>query len=119
MIASTKVSLLYRAGQTRCWAVNEVSIRVGRGEFVMILGPSGSGKSSLLYLLSGLRVPSNGSVSYLGRDYRHMRPAEIAEMRYQHFGFIFQQHFLVPYLTAIENVCMGRDKSLERRAGIL
>lgn len=119
MIVATKVSLLYGSGQAGCWAVKEVTLRVEHGEFVMVLGPSGSGKSSLLYLLSGLRAPTNGDVLYLGRAYSHMGASEMARMRYRHFGFVFQQHFLVPYLTAMENVCMGRDKLLTKRAGLL
>ncbi len=119
MITAESLSLSYSSGQTQCLAVKEVSMKVERGEFVMILGPSGSGKSSLLYLLSGLRSPTSGKVFYLGRDYGCMRPSETARMRYKCFGFIFQQHFLVPYLTATENVCMGREETLKYRACVL
>jgi putative ABC transport system ATP-binding protein len=119
MITAENLSLSYGQGQARCLAVNAVSMKVERGEFVMILGPSGSGKSSLLYLLSGLRSPSSGNVFYLGRDLSCMRASEVARMRYECFGFIFQQHFLVPYLTAVENVCMGRKDALGYRARVL
>ncbi len=119
MITAENLSLSYGQGQAGCLAVNAVSMKVERGEFVMILGPSGSGKSSLLYLLSGLRSPSSGNVFYLGRDLSCMRASEVARMRYKCFGFIFQQHFLVPYLTAVENVCMGRKDALGYRARVL
>ena len=119
MITADNLSLSYGQGQAGCLAVNAVSMKVERGEFVMILGPSGSGKSSLLYLLSGLRSPSSGNVFYLGRDLSCMRASEVASIRYECFGFIFQQHFLVPYLTAVENVCMGRKDTLKYRARAL
>ncbi len=116
MIAGDRISLEYRSGKTQCWAVRDVSIRVVQGEFAIVVGPSGSGKSSLLYLLSGLRNPSSGVVSYSGKSYRGLTAGELSRLRYEAFGFVFQQHFLVPYLTSVENVCLGRRKALRERA---
>ncbi len=90
-------------------AVDGVSLEVRQGERIGILGPSGSGKSSLLYLLAGLKRPTSGEVSYRGLPYGPMNPEEMAELRRRHFGFIFQNHFLIPYLTGIENVMAGGE----------
>src|SRR5207247_9009874 len=71
------------------------------------IGPSGSGKSSLMYLLSGLKRPTRGSVTFEGRDYQGIPPAGLMRLRRQRFGFVFQQHFLINYLSALENVMVG------------
>ena len=74
------------------------------GEFLGILGPSGSGKSSLLYLLSGLKTPSHGRVTVDGRDLASMGDEARSRLRLREFGFVFQQPYLLGYLTAQENV---------------
>lgn len=99
--------------------VKNVSLTLSSGELVMIIGPSGSGKSSLLYLLSGLRNPTTGHVLVLDTSYAEMTDKERANLRYNHYGFVMQQHFLVPYLNCVENVCIGRPKDLKVRAGSL
>src|SRR6185436_5861177 len=85
-------------------AVDGVSLDVGEGEFIGLLGPSGSGKSSLLYLLAGLKAPTGGSASFAGREYGALSRDALAGFRREHFGFVFQNHFLINHLTATENV---------------
>jgi putative ABC transport system ATP-binding protein len=87
--------------------VDDVSISVEDHQFIGILGPSGSGKSSLLYLLSGLREVSEGEVYLDGRAYGKMSDRERVALRRSEFGFVFQQHFLINYLTALENVMVS------------
>ncbi len=87
--------------------MREVSLRVHRGEFVGIEGPSGSGKSSLLYLLSGLKMPTAGTVAYQGRSYAAMSDAERSAIRRTRFGFVFQQPYLLGYLTVLENLLVS------------
>ncbi|MEB3198011.1 MAG: ABC transporter ATP-binding protein [Candidatus Sericytochromatia bacterium] len=87
-------------------AVNGVSLRIDRGEFVAITGPSGSGKSTLLYLLGALDRPTSGSVRIDGADTARMHDPELAALRNRHVGFVFQFHFLLPELTALENVVL-------------
>lgn len=118
MLEARDVSLVYHAGGVRTYAVEGVSLSVSRGEFCGIIGPSGNGKSSLLYLLSGLRAPSGGTVLYEGRDYRTLGARGLADLRRRHFGFVFQQHFLIGYLTVLENVMLagGRDSRRESEA---
>lgn len=107
MISAKTASLLYEDHGKVVRACDEVSISIEEGEFVGILGPSGSGKSSLLYLLTGLKVASQGIVSYNGRDFRTMSESEKSTVRSSDFGFVFQQPYLLGYLTAVENVLLG------------
>ncbi len=116
MLEARDVSLTYTAGGVRTYAVHHVDLRVSRGEFCGIMGPSGNGKSSLLYLLSGLRAPTGGTVLYEGRDYRALGARGLADLRRRHFGFVFQQHFLIGYLTALENVMLAGGPGSKREA---
>lgn len=79
-------------------------MEVQPGEFLGILGPSGSGKSSLLYLLSGLKVPTHGRVLYQDQNLATLGDEGRARLRLREFGFVFQQPYLLGYLTALENV---------------
>ena len=85
LIEARQASLLYQDGEQVVQAVREVSLRVHRGEFIGIEGPSGSGKSSLLYLLSGLKMPTTGTVTYQGRRYTEMSDAERSAIRRTRF----------------------------------
>jgi lipoprotein-releasing system ATP-binding protein len=98
--------------------VRDVSLAVGAGEFVAITGPSGSGKSSLLYLLGLLDRPTSGTLRLLGRDTEAMSEEEKAQIRLASIGFVFQFHFLLPEFTIRENVeiPMRRLARLGRRA---
>lgn len=86
------------------FACRDVDLAVSPGEFLGILGPSGSGKSSLLYLLSGLKVPTHGRVLYADRNLADLGDEGRARLRLREFGFVFQQPYLLGYLTALENV---------------
>jgi putative ABC transport system ATP-binding protein len=122
MLQAEKLTLTYQDGEKTMNAVNDVSIAIQDQQFIGILGPSGSGKSSLLYLLSGLRQPSQGEVYLDGRAYGKMSDRERVALRRSEFGFVFQQHFLINYLTALENVMVGapvQDKAHAGEAEIL
>ncbi len=110
MLKADDLVLDYRSGSSVAHAVNTVSLEVEKGSFIGLIGPSGSGKSSLMYLLSGLKRPTTGNVSFEGEDYRRLSPAGLIRLRRRHFGFVFQQHFLVNYLSAFENVMVGAIK---------
>ena len=84
--------------------VQDVTLSIGEGEFVAITGPSGSGKSSLLYLLGLLDRPSAGTLRISGRDTADLSEAERAQIRLATLGFVFQFHFLLPEFTVRENV---------------
>jgi putative ABC transport system ATP-binding protein len=87
-------------------ALRGVTLDVHAGEFVSIMGPSGCGKSTLLHVLGAVDVPSGGTLQLLGRDARALSDAERTAMRLRHFGFVFQRFFLLPMLTAAENVSL-------------
>lgn len=107
LIQAESASLIYHDHGREVFAVDGVDLEVGAGEFLGILGPSGSGKSSLLYLLSGLKTPTSGRLSYGGRDLASMTDAERSGLRLREFGFVFQQPYLLGYLTALENVLLA------------
>ena len=85
-------------------ALRGVSLAIHPGEYVAIVGPSGCGKSSLLNLLGAIDHPTRGAVLLRGRDVSHMRDREATEFRLRHVGFVFQRFYLMPMLTALENV---------------
>lgn len=119
ILAGERMTLEYGSPAERFVAVKEASLEVPNHAFVAVVGPSGSGKSSLLYLLSGLRRPSRGAVRFRDRDYAALGDGAVTALRRREFGFIFQQHFLVNYLGALENVMVGavrNDVETRRRA---
>lgn len=107
MIHAKDVRLSYDDGGSTVSAVDGVSLEVRPGEFVGLLGPSGSGKSSLLYLMAGLKRPTGGEVLFRGVSLGGLEVDALAELRRKSFGFVFQNHFLVNYLTGEENVLTG------------
>ncbi|MCE5268731.1 MAG: ABC transporter ATP-binding protein [Planctomycetaceae bacterium] len=94
------VSKLYPDGQVH--AVEDVSISIRRGEYVSIMGPSGSGKSSLLNMIGTLDRPTAGEIYFEGQPYSKIR--NLDRVRSQKFGFVFQSFYLLPILTSLENV---------------
>lgn len=85
-------------------AVNRVSVKVRDGEFVSVIGASGSGKSTFLHLCAGLLSPNSGRIVIRGQDITKMSAAELSRFRGAYIGMIFQKHNLIPQLTALENI---------------
>ncbi|MDJ0975549.1 MAG: ATP-binding cassette domain-containing protein [Planctomycetota bacterium] len=102
VLEASDLVLEYRDAARTVRAVDGVSLTVGAGEFVGLVGPSGSGKSSLLFLLAGLRRPQEGRVAVLGEPLP-AEPDRGAAIRRRRIGFLFQEPFLVPYLSVREN----------------
>jgi len=122
MLQGEHLTLTYRDGETTIDAVRDVSVAIEDHQFIGILGPSGSGKSSLLYLLSGLRRATQGETYLDGRAYGKMSERERVALRRSEFGFVFQQHFLINYLTVLENVMVAapvQDKAHAEQAKAL
>ncbi|MCC2651819.1 MAG: transporter ATP-binding protein [Microvirga sp.] len=100
--------------------VRDVSLTVGEQEFIAITGPSGSGKSSLLYLLGLLDRPTSGTLRVAGQDTSSLNDDALARLRLDMLGFVFQFHFLLPEFSVLENVKLpmrkaGRLSSMEMR----
>jgi len=102
LVRLVDVTKVYQGGITG--ALNGVSLSVDRGEFTAIMGPSGSGKSTLLNLIAGLDRPTSGAVSVGGVDLNTLGEAGLARFRRDRVGFVFQFFYLLPNLTALENV---------------
>ena len=96
--------LTYETARSTTFAVREVSMQIGAREFAGIVGPSGSGKSSLLYLMSGLKSATSGEVWFGDFHYSAATPTQKLDFRRRAFGFIFQQPHLIGYLSVLENV---------------
>ena len=94
----------FQRGPTTVRALDGVDLEIAAGEFVALEGPSGSGKTTLLQLLGALDRPSSGDVVFEGRDLVRLPDRELASLRLESFGFVFQQFNLIPTLTALENV---------------
>lgn len=107
MLQANEVSLIYRNGDGVTYAVKRATVTVNKAEFLGLVGPSGSGKSSLLYLLSGLKHANEGDVVFDGNAYQQLSNDKLINLRRTRYGFIFQQHFLINYLTVFENIMVG------------
>ena len=107
--------------------VHDIDLSIGHNEFVGVTGPSGSGKSSLLYLLGLLDLPTTGEVRIRGKATVHMTEEERAYTRLTDLGFVFQFHFLLPEFTALDNIVLpmralgrlSREEMRERAAALL
>jgi len=114
MLRAEELRLTYLDAESVVHAVDGITLEVGEGEFVGILGPSGSGKSSLLYLLAGLKRPTSGQVAFRGASLTDLAQDRLARFRKTHFGFVFQNHFLIHYLSGLENIQTAGNGEGER-----
>jgi putative ABC transport system ATP-binding protein len=97
------VKKTYRTGPIEVPALRGISLRVAPGEFLAIAGPSGSGKTTLLNIIGGLDRADAGEVLVEGKNLQLLSPGELARLRLQRLGFVFQAYNLLPVLTALEN----------------
>ncbi|MBL0331044.1 MAG: ABC transporter ATP-binding protein [Bacteroidetes bacterium] len=91
-------------------ALKNINVQINQGEFVSIVGSSGSGKSTLLYVLSTLDTDYTGHIYFDGDDLSLKTKNELAEIRNEKIGFVFQFHYLLPEFTVLENVCLPANK---------
>ena len=104
LIEFDNVCKYYQMGDTLVKAADHISMQINKGEFVAIVGQSGSGKSTCMNIIGCLDVPTAGTYKLNGRDVGRMSRDELAEIRNELLGFIFQQYNLLPKLSLIENV---------------
>lgn len=106
LIEITGMTKVYGEDEAAVYALAGVDVQVARGEFVAIMGPSGSGKSTLMNILGCLDHPTEGAYLLDGRDVSQMSKNELAEVRNEKLGFIFQSFNLLPRLSALSNVML-------------
>lgn len=105
-IELAKVAKMFHSGGENYEALRDVSLSIESGEFVAVMGPSGSGKSTLLSMIGGLSHATSGTVAIDGIDLGLLGPDKLSDFRREYLGFVFQSFYLVPYLTAAENVML-------------
>jgi putative ABC transport system ATP-binding protein len=109
---------IFNIGTNKVYALNGVSFDIYKGEFIAIVGTSGSGKSTCLNMLAGLEAPSSGIIQIAGKRIDRMNESQLVAFRRQNIGFIFQSYNLIPSMNALENVSMPlmfRGVSSEKR----
>ena len=105
-VSTRNISKVFGDPSKAVVALNNISLDIEKGEFLAIMGPSGSGKSTLLSILGALSPPTHGEVLFQGTSLYSLSPDELADFRSRQLGFVFQQLYLLPYLTAIQNVML-------------
>ncbi|MEW6622501.1 MAG: ABC transporter ATP-binding protein [Bacillota bacterium] len=106
LINAIKILKKYQSGSEQVTALGGIELKVGKGEFLALMGPSGSGKSTLLTILGALNPPTSGSVIIDDIDVYKLSSERRADFRSAYMGFVFQQFHLISYLTAVENVML-------------
>jgi putative ABC transport system ATP-binding protein len=122
IIDAKNITKSYGSGANRFDALKDVSFQVARGESVAIVGKSGSGKSTLMHLIALLDTPDSGTLSVEGSDALRMKQRELNRFRNKQFGFVFQQFFLTPKTSVLDNVVLplkiaGVKRSERKRRG--
>lgn len=88
-------------------ALDKVNVSINQGEWVSLIGPSGAGKTTLLNLIGCLDQPTKGSIILKGENITKLNQSELTKFRRENIGLVFQKHYLIPYLTALENVMLA------------
>lgn len=104
LVELTNVSKSFSKGDETITPLDDVSLKIDEGEFVSLMGPSGTGKSTLLNLVSGIDRPDSGTIMVAGTDVTKLSRSQLADWRAANLGYIFQTHNLIPVLTAYENI---------------
>ena len=104
VVQARGVTKIFKRDAFEVTALDDVSIDIGRGEFLALMGPSGSGKTTLLNMIAAIDRPTSGELLVQGQDIFRFSDAQIARWRNEHIGYVFQTFNLIPVLTAFENV---------------
>lgn len=103
-----KITMIYDMEKIeKVYALGGFDLTLPDKGLIGIIGPSGSGKSTLMYCLSTLKKPTDGSILYNGKELTQLKNSERENIRRNEFGFVFQRHFLVPYMSAVDNVTVA------------
>ncbi|HSV31717.1 MAG TPA: ABC transporter ATP-binding protein [Atribacteraceae bacterium] len=120
MIELINVSKIYGEGKTEFLSLRNINLKIGKGDFISIVGPSGSGKSTLLHILGCLDQPSQGDVLIDGKHVESLSDNELTMIRRKRIGFVFQQYYLNDSMNALQNVLLplelNRDRNKKEKA---
>ena len=105
------VDKIYKTGEVKIKALDNTNFEIEKGELVVIVGPSGAGKTTTLNILGGMDVATNGKVKIANRDITHYNRKQLTEYRRNDIGFVFQFYNLIQNLTALENVELATEIS--------
>lgn len=123
IITIDKLTKIFPVGKSEFTALSDVTLNIGRGEFLGLVGPSGSGKTTLLNIIGSLDSPSKGTVSVLNKSIEGLSHKDSAMLRNKHIGFIFQTYNLLPVYTVFENVefalLIQKMAASERRKAVM
>ena len=106
LLKLTDICKDYRQGREPVRVLKNVNLTVEQGDYLAIMGPSGSGKTTLMNIIGCLDVPTSGSYELSGRDLKDLRDDDLADIRNQHIGFVFQSFHLLPKMNALDNVAL-------------
>lgn len=118
MIKIENISKYYGSGEKQVKALDDVSLEIDAGEFTVIHGPSGGGKTTLLMALGGMLRPTNGTIIFEEKDLYTLPTGERAKFRSQKIGFVFQMFHLLPYLSVLDNVLLASASVKDKNAAI-
>ena len=106
LLKLTDICKDYRQGREPVRVLKNVNLTVEQGDYLAIMGPSGSGKTTLMNIIGCLDVPTSGSYELSGRNLKDLRDDDLADIRNQHIGFVFQSFHLLPKMNALDNVAL-------------
>jgi len=106
LLSARGIHKTYLLGKRALEVLRGVDLELNRGDFLALRGASGAGKSTLLYMLGGLDTPNQGEIRFRGRNLATLSRKDLARLRTEDVGFIFQAYYLLPELDALENVCL-------------
>ena len=111
LLCGKEIVKSFGEGNEKTRVLNQVSLEVERGEYLSVMGPSGSGKSTLLYAISGMDRATSGQVLFEGKDLTKLSEKELAKIRLDEMGFIFQQMYMMKNLTILDNIVLPAAES--------
>lgn len=106
IIELKNITKIYQRGAEKVYALKNINLEIKKGDFIVVVGPSGSGKSTLLHLIGCVDRPTAGTIKINNLEVLKLKEEELSQIRNEKIGFVFQQFFLIPTLTALENVVL-------------
>ena len=116
LLSFKDIQLQYQNGSVVTEVIKKISLDISANEKVAIVGKSGSGKTSLLMLMAGLEKPTNGLISFEGKNITQYKESELTNFRKENIGIVFQSFYLIPSYTTLENVALSLEINFQKNA---